>query len=73
MPLAEHTAKPQPQRYLQKLSLMLGLDPTVVIGGKLKNLKTNARLGQGDIFITEADEYDRSFLALSPNIAVLTT
>ena len=50
-----------------------GLDPTVVIGGRLKNLKTNARLGQGDIFITEADEYDRSFLALSPTIAVLTT
>jgi UDP-N-acetylmuramate--alanine ligase len=50
-----------------------GLDPTVVIGGRLKNLKTNARLGLGNIFITEADEYDRSFLALSPNIAVLTT
>jgi UDP-N-acetylmuramate--alanine ligase len=50
-----------------------GLDPTVVVGGKLKNLKTNARLGHGDIFITEADEYDRSFLALSPDLAVLTT
>jgi UDP-N-acetylmuramate--alanine ligase len=49
------------------------LDPTVVVGGKLKNLKTNARLGQGNIFITEADEYDRSFLALSPDLAVLTT
>jgi len=56
-----------------KVVIDAGLDPTVVIGGKLKNLKTNARLGQGDIFITEADEYDRSFLALSPNIAVLTT
>jgi UDP-N-acetylmuramate--alanine ligase len=49
------------------------LDPTVVVGGKLKSLKTNARLGQGDIFITEADEYDRSFLTLSPDLAVLTT
>jgi UDP-N-acetylmuramate--alanine ligase len=49
-----------------------GLDPTVVIGGKLKNLKTNARLGEGEIFITEADEFDRSFLALSPDLAVLT-
>jgi UDP-N-acetylmuramate--alanine ligase len=56
-----------------KVVIDAGLDPTVVIGGKLKNLKTNARLGQGDIFITEADEYDRSFLALSPNLAVLTT
>ena len=56
-----------------KIVIDAGLDPTVVIGGKLKNLKTNARLGQGDIFITEADEYDRSFLALSPNIVVLTT
>jgi UDP-N-acetylmuramate--alanine ligase len=49
-----------------------GLDPTVVIGGKLKNLETNARLGGGEIFITEADEFDRSFLALSPDLAVLT-
>ncbi len=50
-----------------------GLDPTVVIGGRLKNLKTNARLGKGNIFITEADEYDRSFLSLSPDISVITT
>jgi UDP-N-acetylmuramate--alanine ligase len=56
-----------------KVVIDSGLDPTVVIGGKLKNLKTNARLGQGNIFITEADEYDRSFLALSPNIVVITT
>jgi len=56
-----------------KIVINAGLDPTVVIGGKLKELKTNARLGQGDIFITEADEYDRSFLALSPDLAVLTT
>jgi UDP-N-acetylmuramate--alanine ligase len=56
-----------------KIVIDAGLDPTVVIGGKLKNLRTNARLGQGDVFITEADEYDRSLLALSPNIAVITT
>ena len=56
-----------------KIVIDADLDPTVVIGGKLKNLKTNARLGQGDIFITEADEFDRSFLALSPDIAILTT
>jgi UDP-N-acetylmuramate--alanine ligase len=55
-----------------KVVIDAGLDPTVVVGGILKNLKTNARLGFGDIFITEADEYDRSFLSLSPNIAVIT-
>jgi UDP-N-acetylmuramate--alanine ligase len=49
------------------------LDPTVVIGGKLKNLQTNARLGGGNIFIAEADEFDRSFLALSPSVSILTT
>ncbi len=48
------------------------LDPTIIVGGKLNNLKTNARLGSGEIFVTEADEYDRSFLALYPNIAVIT-
>ncbi len=55
------------------VAIEAGLDPTVVIGGKLKNLKTNARLGKGNIFITEADEYDRSFLTLSPDISVITT
>ena len=56
-----------------KIVIDAGLDPTVVIGGKLKDLKTNARLGNGDIFLTEADEYDRSFLTLSPDLAVLTS
>jgi len=55
------------------ITIESGLDPTVVIGGRLKNLKTNARLGKGTIFITEADEYDRSFLSLSPDISVITT
>ncbi len=49
-----------------------GLDPTVVVGGRLKNLHTNARLGQGKYMVTEADEYDRSFLALYPRIAIIT-
>ena len=49
-----------------------GLDPTVVIGGSLKNLKMNARLGKGDYIVVEADESDGSFLKLSPVIAVVT-
>ena len=49
-----------------------GLDPTVVVGGKLRALGTNARLGQGDILVAEADESDGSFLMLSPTIAVVT-
>ncbi|MGD9898208.1 MAG: UDP-N-acetylmuramate--L-alanine ligase [Calditrichaceae bacterium] len=49
-----------------------GLDPTVIVGGRLKNLHTNARLGQGQFMVTEADEYDRSFLALYPKIAIIT-
>lgn len=49
-----------------------GVDPTVVIGGKLKGLGSNARLGQGDFLVAEADESDGSFLKLSPTIAVVT-
>ncbi|GHT37147.1 UDP-N-acetylmuramate--L-alanine ligase [Endomicrobiia bacterium] len=49
-----------------------GLDPTIVIGGRLKNLKTSARLGKGDYIVIEADESDGSFLKLSPAIAVVT-
>lgn len=49
-----------------------GLDPTIVIGGKLKALGSNARLGQGDFFVAEADESDGSFLMLSPTIAIVT-
>ncbi len=48
-------------------------DPTIIVGGKLRNLMTNARLGSGDIVVTEADEYDRSFLTLFPRIAVITS
>ncbi|MBU4320940.1 MAG: UDP-N-acetylmuramate--L-alanine ligase [Nitrospinae bacterium] len=49
-----------------------GLDPTVVIGGKLRSTGSNARLGQGDFLVAEADESDGSFLRLSPTIAVVT-
>ena len=49
------------------------LDPTVVIGGRLKNLGTNAQLGRGEYLVAEADESDGSFLLLSPTIAVVTT
>ena len=49
-----------------------GFDPTIVVGGRLNTLGANARLGAGDFFVAEADESDRSFLMLSPFIAVLT-
>jgi UDP-N-acetylmuramate--alanine ligase len=49
-----------------------GLDPTIVIGGRLKNLKTSAKLGGGDYIVVEADESDGSFLKLSPVITVVT-
>ncbi|MBK6846106.1 MAG: UDP-N-acetylmuramate--L-alanine ligase [Proteobacteria bacterium] len=49
-----------------------GLDPTVVIGGKVNSLGSNARLGQGDYLVAEADESDGSFLKLSPTLAVVT-
>ncbi|HTY26177.1 MAG TPA: UDP-N-acetylmuramate--L-alanine ligase [Desulfomonilaceae bacterium] len=49
-----------------------GLDPTVVIGGKLDTLGGGARLGQGDLLVAEADESDRTFLKLYPTIAVIT-
>lgn len=49
-----------------------GLDPTVIVGGKLSSLGgTNARLGHGEWTVVEADEFDRSFLTLSPTIAVV--
>jgi UDP-N-acetylmuramate--alanine ligase len=49
-----------------------GLDPTAVIGGRLSAFGSNARLGGGEYLVAEADESDRSFLALSPAIAVIT-
>lgn len=49
-----------------------GLDPTIVIGGVLGALGSNARLGKGDYFVVEADEAFGSFLRLSPSVAVVT-
>jgi len=49
-----------------------GLDPTAVIGGRLSAFGSNARLGRGNYMVAEADESDRSFLVLSPSIAVIT-
>jgi UDP-N-acetylmuramate--alanine ligase len=49
-----------------------GIDPTIVIGGKLNSIGSNARLGQGKFLVAEADESDGSFLKLSPTIAVVT-
>jgi UDP-N-acetylmuramate--alanine ligase len=49
-----------------------GLDPTVVVGGKVNQLGTNARLGQGEVLVAEADESDGSFLVYSPTIAIVT-
>jgi UDP-N-acetylmuramate--alanine ligase len=51
-----------------------GIDPTVIVGGRLHGLAgSNARLGKGDFIVVEADEFDRSFLSIAPTIAVLTT
>jgi UDP-N-acetylmuramate--alanine ligase len=51
-----------------------GLDPTIIVGGKLSSLGgTNARLGNGEFIVVEADEFDRTFLKLTPSIAALTT
>jgi UDP-N-acetylmuramate--alanine ligase len=49
-----------------------GFDPTIIVGGRLNTVGANAKLGAGDFIVAEADESDRSFLFLSPFIAVLT-
>ena len=49
-----------------------GMDPTIVVGGRLDTIGSNARLGKGEFIVLEADESDRSFLLLSPTIAVVT-
>ena len=49
-----------------------GVDPTVIIGGKLNALGSNARRGEGQLLVAEADESDGSFLHLTPAIAVVT-
>jgi UDP-N-acetylmuramate--alanine ligase len=51
-----------------------GVDPTVIVGGRLRGLAgSNARLGKGEFIVVEADEFDRSFLSITPTIAVLTS
>ncbi|MBU1098499.1 MAG: UDP-N-acetylmuramate--L-alanine ligase [Bacteroidetes bacterium] len=51
-----------------------GIDPTIIVGGKLSGLGgTNARLGKGEYIVVEADEFDRTFLRLTPSIAAITT
>jgi UDP-N-acetylmuramate--alanine ligase len=50
-----------------------GLDPTVIVGGRLRVSGTGARLGHSDYMVVEADEFDRSFLSLAPILAVVTS
>lgn len=49
-----------------------GMDPTVVIGGRFRNLESNAKLGDGKFMVAEADESDGSFLHLTPTISIIT-
>ena len=48
------------------------LDPTLVVGGLVRNINTNSLLGEGDLIVVEADEFDRSFLSLQPTIGIIT-
>jgi UDP-N-acetylmuramate--alanine ligase len=49
-----------------------GLDPTIIVGGMMRNLASNAKAGRGELLVVEADEYDRTFHHLHPEIAVVT-
>ena len=49
-----------------------GLDPTVVVGGRVKSLRKNVRLGEGTFLVAEADESDGNFVSLSPAFAIIT-
>lgn len=51
---------------------LAGYDPTIIVGGRLNTIGSHGKLGEGDFIVAEADESDRSFLLLSPFIAVLT-
>lgn len=51
---------------------MLSQDPSFIVGGQIPDLGTNARSGEGPLFVIEADEYDRMFLGLNPMIEVIT-
>lgn len=50
-----------------------GFDPTIIVGGKVVAFESNAVAGEGDIIVIEADEYDRTFLRLTPTLAVITS
>lgn len=52
--------------------LAAGRDPTYIVGGVVENLETNAHAGQDNLFVIEADEYENTFLSLTPQIAVVT-
>ncbi len=58
---------------IRKLLIDAGLDPIVMVGGKVLQLQSGAHSGKGQWFITEADEYDRSFLTLNPVISIVTS
>lgn len=57
---------------LASILLEAGRDPTFIVGGVVAGLETNARAGEGPLFLIEADEYDRTFLSLKPRVAVVT-
>ena len=57
---------------IASILLEAGRDPTFIVGGVIAGLETNARAGQGSLFVIEADEYDRTFLSLTPRVAVVT-
>jgi UDP-N-acetylmuramate--alanine ligase len=48
-----------------------GFDPTAIVGGRVSGWHGNARIGTGDLYVVEADEYDKSFLELHPDVAVI--
>lgn len=58
---------------ISKMLIDAQMDPTLAIGGIMPELHSNVRLGQGDWMIAEADEYDRSFHTLSPELSVITS
>lgn len=57
---------------ISSIFLQAGYDPTFVVGGVIVGLETNARAGEGSLFVVEADEYDRTFLNLKPHVAVVS-
>jgi UDP-N-acetylmuramate--alanine ligase len=57
---------------ITSILLAAGREPTFIVGGVIAGLEVNARAGNGSLFVVEADEYDRTFLGLSPTVAVVT-